>query len=123
MAGRVIRLSLLLVGLLDAAAACRPAIAPTPQQGVPRAVTILDTFYVRFHIDGVAYHAVPADGDYLLRAASGAYILQGPAYLRKEGEEVWQCHPRGYQLPQGARIMVSSSRAPVTVETLVYPCR
>jgi hypothetical protein len=104
------------------ATACR-SVGPTdPREAEPRSVTILDTYYVRFQLDGESYHAVPIDGDDLLRGASGGYLFGGPAYVRREGEVVWQCHPRGYRIPRGARIMISSSRAPVTVWTWERYC-
>jgi hypothetical protein len=104
------------------AAACQPTGMPTPHEVEPRTVTILDTYYVRFQVDGESYHAVPIDGDEFLRSSSGRHFFQGPVYVRREGG-VWQCHSRGYQVPQGARIMISSSRAPVTLHAEKGYCR
>jgi hypothetical protein len=104
-------------------AACRPVAEPTPREVEAASVTIQNTYYIRFQIDGDSYHAVPIDGDDLVRGAKAGYLFEGPVYVRKEGEELWRCWPRGYQVPAGARIMISSSRAPVTVRTWERYCR
>jgi hypothetical protein len=110
------------LALSVSAAGCEPAGTPTRHEAEPGTVTILATYYVRFRIDGESYHAVPIDRDDLLRRASGGYLFEGPAYVRRKGEVVWRCHPRGYQVPHGAKIMISSSRAPVTITTLEGDC-
>ena len=109
--------------LCISAAACQPEAAPTQHGAEVSSVAILDTYYVRFLLDGDSYHAVPIDGDELVRGARGGYLFEGPVYVRREGEELWRCQPRGYQVPAGARIMISSSRAPVTARTRERFCR
>jgi hypothetical protein len=85
-------------------------------------VTILDTYHARFEIGGESHHAVPIDGDEGLRSSSGGVLFRGPVNVRREGEDVWVCHSRGYQIPRGARIMVSSSRAPAMIATTEIGC-
>jgi hypothetical protein len=123
MKGTLLAVLFVPLSLFTTATACGSEGPTTASEGQRRTVMIPDSYYVRFQVDGESYHAVPVDGDHLLRGASGGYIFEGPAYVREEGDEVWQCHPRGYQIPQGARIMVSSSRAPVTVRTRDAYCR
>jgi hypothetical protein len=122
MKGMPLALFLVPLSLFVSVTACRSERPTALPEDEPRSVTISDTYYIRFELDGESYHVVPIDGDDLLRSASGGYLFSGPAYVRKEGEELWQCHPRGYQIPLGASIMVSSSRAPITIETLVESC-
>lgn len=122
MKGTLLTVLFLPFALCVSAAACEPAGAPTPHEAEAGSATILDTYYVRFQIDAESYHAVPIDGDDLLRGAPGAYLFEGPAYVRRQAEVVWRCHPRGYQVPRGAEIIISSSRARVTITTLDYDC-
>ena len=103
--------------------ACVPAALPAPRQAEPTTITLPSTDYVRFEFDGVTYHAVPVQaGGYLLSSPHG-HRLDGPTYIRREGEELWQCYPKGYQIPAEASIILSGTRAPVTITTLDVVCR
>lgn len=121
--GHLLRTTVLLMALFVSAAACEKTRPPRPQEEEARTVTIWNTYYVRFQIDGVWYHAVPVDSHGFLRSSPRAHLLNGPVYVRRQGEELWQCYPHGHQLPHEAQIMMSSSRAPVTVKTRDDPCR
>ena len=116
-------MSLLLLALLVLACARSPVETPVPLREEPRSVTIPDTYYVRFYVDGTWYHAVPVSSEDFLKSAAGPYLLEGPTYVRQQGQDLWECYPLGYQVPQGAEVMVSGSRAPVTLKTMAQVCR
>jgi hypothetical protein len=86
-------------------------------------LTIPETDYVRFQVDGVAHHAVPLYADSYAAYSSGLRGLQGPTFVKSEGEELWQCYPRGYHLPPEARDIMRGTRAPVTIVTMDPQCR
>ena len=86
-------------------------------------LTIPETDYVRFQMDGVTYHAVPLHADSYATGPSGLRSLQGPTYLKGEGEELWQCYPQGYHLPLEATDIMRGTRAPVTIVTMDPDCR
>jgi hypothetical protein len=112
-----------LLAVLLTGASCSPSPAVTRETKGPTTLTIWDTDYVRFEWDGVTYHAVPLRAGSYATGPSGLRSLQGPTYVRQEGDELWQCYPQGYHLPPDARDIMRGTRAPVTIVTMDPECR
>jgi hypothetical protein len=113
----------LFLAVLLLGASCAPSPSPTQQAKEPTTLTIWETDYVRFDLDGVTYHAVPLYADSYATGSSGLRRLEGPTYVKREGEELWRCYPKGYHLPPDARDIMRGTRAPVTIETMDPECR
>jgi hypothetical protein len=104
-------------------ASCVPSPSPPQEAKEPTTLTIVETDYVRFDLDGVTHHAVPLHADSYATGSSGMRVLEGPTYVKREGEELWQCYPTGYHLPADARDIMRGTRAPVTIVTMDPECR